>query len=184
MREHVTMNSGTEGGGNETRVGAHCLLLTAAHVAHDCQVGDHVSLSTTRRSAGTSRRRPRHPWRAVRGASIRAHRRARLYRRHVREKERCDPFRHGARQPRDACGLKSSASSATASSASRSTRSGRPTGCCSPARERCRSGSRTSTTCSRGTACQADHRVHQDPIRPLVLRAQQCRDAEPMTQPR
>lgn len=44
IREHVTINSGTEAGGLLTRVGAHCLLMVGAHVAHDCQLGDHVIL--------------------------------------------------------------------------------------------------------------------------------------------
>ena len=44
IREHVTINSGTEGGGLVTRVGSHCLLMVGAHVAHDSQLGDHVIL--------------------------------------------------------------------------------------------------------------------------------------------
>jgi UDP-N-acetylglucosamine acyltransferase len=44
IREHVTINPGTEGGGMVTRIGNHCLLMVGAHVAHDCQVGDHVIL--------------------------------------------------------------------------------------------------------------------------------------------
>src|SRR5438094_9343371 len=44
IREHVTMNPGTEGGGMVTRVGDNCLLMVGAHVAHDCQIGDHVIL--------------------------------------------------------------------------------------------------------------------------------------------
>lgn len=44
IREHVTMNPGTEGGGLITRVGSHCLFMVGAHVAHDCQIGDHVIL--------------------------------------------------------------------------------------------------------------------------------------------
>jgi UDP-N-acetylglucosamine acyltransferase len=44
IREHVTMNGGTAGGGHVTRVGARGLFLTGAHVAHDCQIGDHVLL--------------------------------------------------------------------------------------------------------------------------------------------
>ena len=44
IREHVTINPGTTGGGMVTRVGNHCLLMVGAHVAHDCQVGDHVIL--------------------------------------------------------------------------------------------------------------------------------------------
>ncbi len=42
IREHVTMNPGTEGGGMVTRVGNHGLFMVGAHVAHDCQIGDHV----------------------------------------------------------------------------------------------------------------------------------------------
>ena len=45
VREHVTMNPGTEGGGMVTRVGNHCLLMVGAHVAHDCQLGDYVILA-------------------------------------------------------------------------------------------------------------------------------------------
>ena len=44
IREHVTINPGTEGGGMVTRVGNDCLLMVGAHVAHDCQIGDHVIL--------------------------------------------------------------------------------------------------------------------------------------------
>lgn len=42
IREHVTVNPGTEGGGMLTTVGDGCLLMTGAHIAHDCHVGDHV----------------------------------------------------------------------------------------------------------------------------------------------
>ncbi len=42
IREHVTMNTGTEGGGGVTRVGDDCLLMTGCHVAHDAQVGNRV----------------------------------------------------------------------------------------------------------------------------------------------
>ena len=45
IREHVTMNPGTEGGGMITRVGQNCLFMVASHVAHDCQLGDHVILA-------------------------------------------------------------------------------------------------------------------------------------------
>lgn len=44
IREHVTMNPGTEGGGLETVVGNNCLFMVAAHVAHDCRISDHVIL--------------------------------------------------------------------------------------------------------------------------------------------
>jgi len=45
IREGVTMNPGTAGGGGETIVGARCVFLANAHVAHDCRLGDSVILS-------------------------------------------------------------------------------------------------------------------------------------------
>jgi UDP-N-acetylglucosamine acyltransferase len=44
IREHVTVNPGTEGGHMATKVGANCLLMIGAHVAHDCELGDNVTL--------------------------------------------------------------------------------------------------------------------------------------------
>lgn len=44
IREHVTMNPGTESGGLLTQIGSHCLFMIGAHVAHDCKIGDHVIL--------------------------------------------------------------------------------------------------------------------------------------------
>lgn len=40
IREHVTMNTGTEGGGGVTRVGDDCLFMAGCHIAHDAQIGD------------------------------------------------------------------------------------------------------------------------------------------------
>ncbi|RMD62596.1 MAG: acyl-ACP--UDP-N-acetylglucosamine O-acyltransferase [Alphaproteobacteria bacterium] len=45
IREHVTMNPGTEGGGMVTRVGDGCLFMVGAHVAHDCRIGNGVILA-------------------------------------------------------------------------------------------------------------------------------------------
>ena len=42
IREAVTMNTGTAGGRMETRVGDNCMLMTGAHVGHDCIVGNNV----------------------------------------------------------------------------------------------------------------------------------------------
>ncbi|MEE3500077.1 acyl-ACP--UDP-N-acetylglucosamine O-acyltransferase [Acidiphilium acidophilum] len=42
IREHATINRGTEPGGGVTRVGDDCLIMTAGHVAHDCQIGNGV----------------------------------------------------------------------------------------------------------------------------------------------
>lgn len=53
IREHVTMNPGTEGVGRmETRVGDNCLFMMASHVAHDCIVGDNVILANNATLAG------------------------------------------------------------------------------------------------------------------------------------
>lgn len=45
IREHATLNPGTAGGGMHTRVGARCLLMVGAHVAHDCSIGDDVIMA-------------------------------------------------------------------------------------------------------------------------------------------
>ena len=52
IREHVTMNPGTEGGGMVTCVGDHGLFMVGAHVAHDCQIGDHVIMANNATLAG------------------------------------------------------------------------------------------------------------------------------------
>jgi len=52
IREHVTMNPGTAGGGMVTRVGNHCLFMVGAHVAHDCQIGNHVIMANNATLAG------------------------------------------------------------------------------------------------------------------------------------
>lgn len=44
IREYVTMNPGTEGGGGLTRVGDDGLFMAGSHVAHDCRIGDRVIL--------------------------------------------------------------------------------------------------------------------------------------------
>lgn len=45
IREYVTLNRGTIKGGGITRIGSHTLIMAYAHVAHDCQIGDHVILA-------------------------------------------------------------------------------------------------------------------------------------------
>lgn len=52
IREHVTMNPGTEGGGLLTEVGNNCLFMMASHVAHDCKVGNNVILANNATLAG------------------------------------------------------------------------------------------------------------------------------------
>lgn len=52
IREHVTMNPGTEGGGMVTKVGDNCLFMASAHVAHDCILGDNVIMANNATLAG------------------------------------------------------------------------------------------------------------------------------------
>lgn len=52
IREHVTMNPGTSGGGMLTRVGNHCAFLASSHVGHDSIIGDHVVFSNNVMLAG------------------------------------------------------------------------------------------------------------------------------------
>lgn len=52
IREHVTMNPGTEGGGMKTVVGDNGLFMMSCHVAHDCQVGNNVIMANNATLAG------------------------------------------------------------------------------------------------------------------------------------
>ncbi len=52
MREGVTMNCGTVGGGGKTVVGNNCLFLANSHVAHDCQLGSDIIMSNNVMLAG------------------------------------------------------------------------------------------------------------------------------------
>ena len=52
IREGVTMNPGTEGGGLETVIGDRCAFLANSHVGHDCHVGDSVIFSNNVMLAG------------------------------------------------------------------------------------------------------------------------------------
>ena len=45
IREYVTINPGTKGGGGLTKVGNNCLFMVSSHIAHDCFVGDNVILA-------------------------------------------------------------------------------------------------------------------------------------------
>ncbi|MFL9582554.1 acyl-ACP--UDP-N-acetylglucosamine O-acyltransferase [Stenotrophomonas sp. AB1(2024)] len=52
IREFVTINRGTVGGGGITTVGNDNWLLAYTHVAHDCHVGDHCVFSNNTTLAG------------------------------------------------------------------------------------------------------------------------------------
>ncbi len=52
IREHVTMNTGTAGGGGLTKVGDDGLFMASSHVAHDVHVGNNVILANNVALAG------------------------------------------------------------------------------------------------------------------------------------
>ena len=45
IREYVTINPGTLGGGGKTIIGNNCLFMISSHIAHDCQVGNNVIIA-------------------------------------------------------------------------------------------------------------------------------------------
>ena len=45
IREYVTINPGTEGGGGLTKIGNNCLFMISSHIAHDCEVGNNVVIA-------------------------------------------------------------------------------------------------------------------------------------------
>ena len=45
IREYVTINPGTAGGGSKTVVGNNCLLMISSHIAHDCKIGNNVVIA-------------------------------------------------------------------------------------------------------------------------------------------
>ena len=45
IREYVTINPGTAGGGGKTTIGDNCLFMISSHIAHDCQVGNNVIIA-------------------------------------------------------------------------------------------------------------------------------------------
>ncbi|KIN72279.1 acyl-ACP--UDP-N-acetylglucosamine O-acyltransferase [Sulfitobacter guttiformis] len=52
IREHVTMNCGTEGGGGVTKVGDDGLFMAGCHIAHDAIVGNNVIVVNSAAVAG------------------------------------------------------------------------------------------------------------------------------------
>ena len=45
IREYVTINPGTLGGGGKTLIGNNCLFMISSHIAHDCWVGNNVIIA-------------------------------------------------------------------------------------------------------------------------------------------
>jgi UDP-N-acetylglucosamine acyltransferase len=52
VREYATINRGTVKGGGVTRVGSHTLIMTSAHIGHECVIGDHTMLINLATLAG------------------------------------------------------------------------------------------------------------------------------------
>ena len=52
IREHVTINIGTNGGGGITKIGDNNLIMIAAHIAHDCIIGNNVVIANSAAIAG------------------------------------------------------------------------------------------------------------------------------------
>ena len=52
IREYVTINLGTKGGGGITKIGKNCLLMVGTHIAHDCIVGNNVIFANHSTLAG------------------------------------------------------------------------------------------------------------------------------------
>ena len=52
IREHVTVNTGTAGGGGLTKIGDDVLLMAGCHVAHDAIIGDRVIVVNSAAVAG------------------------------------------------------------------------------------------------------------------------------------
>ena len=52
IREYVTANPGTAGGGGVTKIGDNNLLMIGVHIAHDCIIGNNVVIANSAAIAG------------------------------------------------------------------------------------------------------------------------------------
>lgn len=52
IREYVTIHRGTVEGGGETRIGNNNLFMVYSHVAHDCSLGNNITLGNSANLAG------------------------------------------------------------------------------------------------------------------------------------
>ena len=52
IREYVTINPGTVGGGGKTVIGNNCLFMVSSHVAHDCQLSNNIIIANNVAIAG------------------------------------------------------------------------------------------------------------------------------------
>ena len=52
LREFVTIHRGTVEGGGVTRIGSHNFLMAYVHIAHDCNLGNHIIMANGASLAG------------------------------------------------------------------------------------------------------------------------------------
>ncbi|MDC0150820.1 acyl-ACP--UDP-N-acetylglucosamine O-acyltransferase [Candidatus Pelagibacter sp.] len=52
IREYTTINTGTIGGGEITKIGNNSLLMIGVHIAHDCIIGNNVVIANSAAIAG------------------------------------------------------------------------------------------------------------------------------------
>ncbi len=52
LREFITLHRGTVEGGGVTRIGSHNFLMAYVHIAHDCQLGNHIIMANGASLAG------------------------------------------------------------------------------------------------------------------------------------
>ena len=52
IREYVTANPGTSGGGSVTKIGSNNLLMIGVHIAHDCIIGNNIVVANNTAIAG------------------------------------------------------------------------------------------------------------------------------------
>ena len=52
IREYVTINPGTAGGGSVTTIGNNCLFMISSHIAHDCIIGNNIVMANNTAIAG------------------------------------------------------------------------------------------------------------------------------------
>ena len=52
IREYVTANPGTSGGGSITKIGNNNLLMIGVHIAHDCIIGNNIVIANSAAIAG------------------------------------------------------------------------------------------------------------------------------------
>ena len=52
IRESVTINPGTDGGGGKTVIGNNCLFMVSSHIAHDCKLGNNIIVANNVAIAG------------------------------------------------------------------------------------------------------------------------------------